>query len=214
MKKMSVGIPLFVGFLLILLVPATLIFAAKNAMLPPPGGKLTDCVVTDFVKAGNHVSANVDYVNSSGKTINASITNGVGSKSTYVGAHYQCYVYEDNPFEVYRKPDKLGLILLYAGAVASALAGIIAVAVLLRKRGVQGYLMKNGTQGQDSVTNVTVKQDSSGFTNYICDYSFTDSSGQLHKGTHTFMNRRVGIGDSFPVVYAEKGGKMLSDIIE
>ena len=64
MKKMSIGIPIFVGFLLILLLPATLIFVAKDAMTPPDGGVLTDCVVTDYVKAGKHVSANVDYVNS------------------------------------------------------------------------------------------------------------------------------------------------------
>ncbi|MBR6967860.1 MAG: hypothetical protein IKH78_04920 [Ruminococcus sp.] len=214
MKKMSIGVPIFVGFLLILLLPATLIFAAKNAMTPPDGGVLTDCVVTDYVKMGSHVSANVDYVNSQGKTINASITNGVGSKSTYVGAHYQCYVYENNPFEVYRKPDKIGLIALYGGAAASALVGLVLVGVLLKKRSKQGFLIKNGQQAQATITNVVVKEDNSGFTKYICDYSFTDSRGQMQTGKHTFMNQRVGIGNTFPVLYAEKGGQMVSDIVE
>lgn len=214
MKKMSIGIPIFVGFLLILLLPATLIFVAKDAMTPPDGGVLTDCVVTDYVKAGKHVSANVDYVNSEGKTINASISNGVGSRNTFVGAHYQCYVYESNPFEVYRKPDKIGLIALYVGAAASALVGLVVAIMLLKKRNVQGFLIKNGQHGQATITNVVVREDSSGFTNYICDYNFTDSRGQLHYGKHTFMNRRVSVGNYFPVLYAEKGGKMISDIVD
>ena len=91
-----------------------------------------------------------------------------------MGAHYQCYVYESNPFEVYRKPDKIGLIALYVGAAASALVGLVVVIMLLKKRNVQGFLIKNGQHGQATITNVVVREDSSGFTNYICDYNFTD----------------------------------------
>ena len=115
---------------------------------------------------------------------------------------------------MYRKPDKIGLIALYVGAAASALVGLVVVIMLLKKRNVQGFLIKYGQHGQATITNVVVREDSSGFTNYICDYNFTDSRGQLHYGKHTFMNRRVSVGNYFPVLYAEKGGKMISDIVD
>ena len=87
---------------------------------------------------------------------------------------------------------------------------------MLLKRGVQGYLIKNGTHGQCTITNVAVKGGGrDGFTQCVCDYSFTDNYGQMHTGKHTFLpNKRISIGNYFPVIYAEKNGKMLSDIIE
>ena len=214
MKKMSLAGPLFVAFIFILLLPAALVFLSLNAMTPPDGGTLTDCVVTQYIRVGKQATVNVDYVNSAGKTINANISNGVGSKSAFVGQHIDCYVYDSNPFEVYRKPDPLEGKLLYIGAGLSALLGIIIVALLLKKRSKQGFLIKNGQLAQGVITDMVVKQDSSGFTNYICDYTFTDSSGQVHMGKHTFMNKRVSVGNTFPVYYASKGGKIISDIAE
>ena len=51
MKKDSLAGPLFVGFLFIFLLPAALVFLSLNAMTPPDGGVLTDCVVTDFLRS-------------------------------------------------------------------------------------------------------------------------------------------------------------------
>ena len=216
MKKDSLAGPILIGLILILMIPGALIFMALNSMTVPEGGVLTDCVVTDYVRVGNTSEVNVDYVNSEGKTINARISNGIGGKSTFVGEHYKCYVNESNPFEVYRKPDKMAGILMFAGAAVSALLGIILVIKMMLKRGVQGYLIKNGTQTQCVITNVGIKGGGrDGFTQCVCDYQFTDSRGQLQTGKHTFLpNKRVSIGNYFPVMYAEKGGKVVSDIIE
>ena len=215
MKKDSLAGPLFVGFLFIFLLPAALVFLSLNAMTPPDGGVLTDCVVTDFLRIGNDTVTHVDYVNSAGQTINAQISNGVGGRSAFAGQHYQCYVYDDNPYEVYRKPDKSAGILMYAGAAGSVVLGLVLVVLLLKKRGVQSYLIRNGTQTQATITNVAIKGGGSSFIQCVCDYSFADSSGQMHTGKHTFApNKRVSIGNYFPVMYAEKSGKMLSDIIE
>lgn len=217
MKKDSLAGPVIVGLILIVMLPGALLFMVLNAMTVPDGGVLTDCVVTDYVIAGRTSEVNVDYVNAEGKTINARISNGVGGKSVFVGEHYDCYVYEDNPFEVYRKPDgDVFPIIMLLGAAASLIAGIILVIKMMLKRGVQGYLIKNGTQGQCTITNVVIKGGGrDGFTQCVCDYSFTDSYGQMHTGKHTFLpNKRVSIGNYFPVMYAEKNGKMLSDIIE
>lgn len=216
MKKDSLAGAILCGLILILLIPGALIFMSLNAMTVPDGGKLTDCVVSDFIKVGSTMEVNVDYVNDQGKTINARISNGIGGKSTFVGEHYDCYVYENNPFEVYREPDKLAGYLMFAGAALSAIIGVIVVIKLMMKRGVQGYLIKNGTETQCIITNVGIKGGAKdGFTQRVCDYKFTDSSGQTHTGKHTFLpNKRVSIGNYFPVVYAMKNGKMLSDIIE
>ena len=217
MKKDSLAGPVIVGLILIVLLPGALLFMVLNAMTVPDGGVLTDCVVSDYVIVGRTSDVNVDYVNAEGKTINARISNGIGSRSVSVGEHVQCYVYEDNPFEVYREPDDdLLPILMFLGAAASLIAGIIIVIKMLLKRGVQGYLIKNGTHGQCTITNVAVKGGGrDGFTQCVCDYSFTDNYGQMHTGKHTFLpNKRISIGNYFPVIYAEKNGKMLSDIIE
>ena len=216
MKKDSLAGPILVGLIMIVLLPGALLFMALNIFTVPKDGVLTDCVVTDFVKVGNTSEVHVDYVNSEGKTINARISNGIGGKSTFVGEHYECYVDEGNPFEVYRKPDKLAGILMFAGAAVSALIGIILVIKMMLNRGVQGYLIKNGTQTQCVITNVGIKGGGrDGFTQCVCDYQFTDSMGRLQTGKHTFLpNKRVSIGNYFPVMYAEKKGKMLSDIIE
>lgn len=215
MKKDSIGGALFVGFLFILLLPAALVFLSLNSMTVPDGGVLTDCVVTEFIKIGNTSETKVQYVNSAGQTVNARISNGIGGRSAYAGEHVKCYVYDDNPYEVYKDPDKMAGIFMYAGAAGSVILGIILTAVLLRKRGVQGYLIKNGVQTQGTITNVVIKGGGNSFVQCVCDYSFSDSSGQIHTGRHTFMpNKRVSIGNYFPVLYAEKGGKIISDIVE
>jgi hypothetical protein len=215
MKKDSLFAPIFFGFIFIILAPVALIFLALNALTPPDGGVLTDCVVTEYAKVGRQSTVYVDYVNSEGKTINANISNGIGGGTPFIGQHYECYVYEDNPFEVYRKPGALEGKLMYAGAGVSALIGIIIIALLLKKRGKQGFLIKNGQQAQAELMNVRVKSDSSGFSQYVCDYTFTDSRGQMHMGSHTFLpGKRVSNGDYFTVVYAEKNGKMVSDLID
>lgn len=215
MKKDSLFAPIFFGFIFIILAPVALIFLSLNAMTPPDGGTLTDCVVTEYVRVGHQTTVYVDYVNSDGKTINANVSNGIGSKSAFVGQHLDCYVYDSNPFEVYRKPGPMEGKLLYAGAGLSALIGLLIVALLLKKRGKQGFLIKNGQQAQAELMNVRVKSDSSGFSQYVCDYTFTDSRGQMHMGSHTFLpGKRVSNGDYFTVVYAEKNGKMVSDLID